>query len=226
MANARPEVVLLRGVTKNYRGGSGRVAVLEDVTFTVGAGEMVALVGPSGCGKSTTLNLISGVDRAGGGTIVVCGVDLATASEGEITRLRREKIGIVFQSFHLMPHLTLEENVALPLALGGRSEPARVRDLLEKIGLAPRARHYPGELSGGEQQRAAIARALAHRPALVLADEPTGNLDSHAGEAALDALESLRREEGASLLLVTHDPRVAARADRIVTMADGRAVDR
>jgi putative ABC transport system ATP-binding protein len=221
-AASRAIVVDLRGVRKSY--GAGATPVLFDLTFHMSAGEMVALVGPSGCGKSTTLNLISGVDRADGGSIVVCGVDMVRADEREVTDLRREKLGIVFQAFHLMPHLTLEENVGLPLALKGTRDERRVREMLDAVGLGPRRGHYPGELSGGEQQRAAIARALVHKPALVVADEPTGNLDTRSGEAALAALDELRRENGAALLLVTHDDRVSARADRVVRMVDGRIV--
>lgn len=215
-------VVDLQGVRKSFRGGD--LPVLVDVSFRMERAEFVALVGPSGCGKSTTLNLVSGVDRSDAGRVVVCGVDLTRAAERELTQLRRTKLGIVFQSFHLMPHLTVAENVALPLALQGRRDDARVEDVLRQVGLGARLRHYPGELSGGEQQRTAIARALVHRPALVAADEPTGNLDTRSGDEALDALERLRRESGAALLLVTHDDRIARRADRVVRMVDGRIV--
>jgi len=183
---------------------------------------MVALCGPSGCGKSTCLNLLSGVDRADSGTVRVCGVDVTAAPLRELTLLRRRKIGIVFQSFHLVPHLTLEENVELPLALDRVRAPERIERLIEAVGLAHRRSHYPSELSGGEQQRAAIARALVHQPALVLADEPTGSLDSQSGERVLALLEELRRTEQASLLLATHDERIARRADRVIHMQDGR----
>jgi putative ABC transport system ATP-binding protein len=182
----------------------------------------VALVGPSGCGKSTLLNLLSGVDRADEGEVRVAGLDLRQAGDGQLVDLRRRVVGIVFQSFHLVPHLTVEENVGLPLALAGRSDPARVRALLDAVGLGKRASHYPGELSGGEQQRTAVARAVVHKPAIVLADEPTGNLDSAAGAAVLALLDQLRRESGSALLLVTHDAALAARADRVVRLKDGR----
>ncbi|MEW6338842.1 MAG: ABC transporter ATP-binding protein [Acidobacteriota bacterium] len=214
-------ILRLEGASKHYLRGAERVEALRDVSFDVAAGRMVALVGPSGCGKSTTLNLAGGVDRPDGGRVTVCGVDIGAAGEGELARLRRRRIGVVFQAFHLMPQLTAEENVALPLALDGVRDRARVRELLRRVGLEHRRGHFPGELSGGEQQRTAVARALVHRPALVLADEPTGNLDSAAGETVLLLLEELRREEGAALLLATHDARIAARADRVIRMRDG-----
>jgi putative ABC transport system ATP-binding protein len=185
---------------------------------------MVALLGPSGCGKSTLLNLLSGVDRADEGQVEVAGIDLSRASERDLVALRRTRIGIVFQAFHLVPNLTVEENVALPLALAGRRDRARVDELLERVGLTARRAHFPSQLSGGEQQRTAVARALVHRPLLVLADEPTGNLDSRNGEAVLELLDELRRAQGAALLLATHDERVAARADRQVRLRDGEVV--
>ncbi len=154
----------------------------------------------------------------------VCGFDIATATEAELVTLRRRRIGMVFQAFHLVPHLTVEENVSLPLALDGRRHPDRVRDLIDRVGLAHRAGHYPSELSGGEQQRTAVARALAHRPSVVVADEPTGNLDSRTGAAVIELLDELRRSEGAALLLATHDTKVAAAADRVCELADGRLV--
>lgn len=215
---------VLDGVGKRYRAGHATVVALSQVSLRLLPGEMVALVGPSGCGKSTTLNLLSGVDTPDEGEVVVCGVDLRRAGEEELTLLRRRRIGIVFQAFHLVPQLTVEENVALPLALDGRRDDARVQDLLQRVGLAHRRRHFPAELSGGEQQRAAVARALVHRPRLVLADEPTGNLDSASGVAVLQLLDELRRREGAALLLATHDQRLAVAADRVLAMHDGRIV--
>jgi ABC-type lipoprotein export system ATPase subunit len=214
--------IVLEGVSKRYRRGDESVAALADVSFTVAAGELVALVGPSGCGKSTTLNLVAGVDRADAGLVAVCGLDLGAASEAELVKLRRRTVGLVFQAFHLVPHLSVEENVALPLALDGRRDPGRVAELLERVGLAHRRRHFPGELSGGEQQRTAVARALVHRPRVLLADEPTGNLDSASGAEVLRRLDELRREERAALLLVTHDDNVATFADRVVRLRDGR----
>lgn len=217
-------VVRLDNVAKRYLRGDEVVAALDGVSLTLAAGEMVALVGPSGCGKSTTLNLVSGVDLADEGRVEVCGVDLNAVGEAELTALRRRRIGIVFQAFLLMPHLTVEENVALPLALDGRRDPQRVRELVSKVGLDHRRRHFPSELSGGEQQRTAVARALVHRPRVVVADEPTGNLDSASGGAVLGLLDELRREEGTALLLATHDERLASASDRVVAMRDGRLV--
>jgi ABC-type lipoprotein export system ATPase subunit len=162
-------VTELRSVTKRYRRGDELVNALHDVSFTLAAGEMVALVGPSGCGKSTTLNLVAGVDRPDEGQVIVCGTDLAAAGEPALVRARRHCIGIVFQAFHLMPHLTVAENVALPLALDGRRDGARVDDLIRRAGLEHRRGHFPAELSGGEQQRTAVVRARVHRPAVLLA---------------------------------------------------------
>jgi putative ABC transport system ATP-binding protein len=200
------------------------VHALEAIELSIQPGEWLALVGPSGCGKSTLLNLLSGVDRPDEGRVEVGGLDLARASDSQLTLLRRRGIGIVFQSFHLVPHLSVEENVALPLALDRRRDPARVRELLERVGLAARATHFPSELSGGEQQRTALARALVHRPRLVLADEPTGNLDSASGARVLELLDELRRASGSALVIATHDAHLAARADRLVRLADGRIV--
>ena len=214
-------VLTLERVRKVYRRGGAEVVALDDVSFTLGKGETVALVGPSGCGKSTTLNLASGVDRPDGGRVVACGINVGAATERELVELRRRRIGIVFQAFHLMPHLTVEENVALPLALDGRRDRDRVAELLARVSLAHRARHYPAELSGGEQQRTAIARAVVQRPWLVLADEPTGNLDSGSGAAVIGLLEELRRAEGAAVLLATHDERLATIAESVLQMADG-----
>jgi len=223
--SAPEAVVVLAGAGKSYRRGDETVVALADATLAVAAGEMVALVGPSGCGKSTTLNLAGGVDRPDTGHVVVCGVDLGAAGERELVALRRHTIGVVFQAFHLMPHLTVAENVALPLALAGGNDDERVASLLARVGLSHRRGHYPGELSGGEQQRTAIARALVHHPRLLLADEPTGNLDSASGAEVMRLLDELRRHEGAALLLATHDDRLAAVADRVVRMADGRIVE-
>ena len=163
-------------------------------------------------------------DRPNSGSVRVCGVDIADAAEEELVTLRRRSIGMVFQAFHLVPHLTVEENIALPLALDHRRDPARVADLIHRVGLDHRRRHYPSELSGGEQQRTAVARALVHRPRVLVADEPTGNLDSRTGAAVVALLDELRRDEEAALLLATHDSKMAAVADRVCELADGRVV--
>ena len=218
------KVIVLDQACRHYQRGEEVVRALDGVSMEVAAGEAIALVGASGSGKSTLLNLVSAVDRPSSGRVEVCGVELATASEDELLGLRRHCIGLVFQAFHLVPHLTAEENVALPLALDGRSDPDRVSELLRRVGLAHRRSHYPSELSGGEQQRTALARALVHRPRLLVADEPTGNLDSRTGSAVLELLAELRHEEGAALLLATHDERVASAADRVVHLHDGRVV--
>ncbi len=217
-------VVELERASRSYRRGDEVVHALEEVSLKLAAGEMMALVGPSGSGKSTLLNLVSAVDRPTSGRVEVCGLDLVAASEDDLLGLRRRCIGLVFQAFHLVPHLTVEENVALPIALAGRKEPERVFGLIQRVGLDHRRSHYPSELSGGEQQRTAIARALIHRPRIVVADEPTGNLDSHVGGTVLDLLRELQREEGASLLLATHDDQVAGAMDRIVHLHDGRII--
>jgi putative ABC transport system ATP-binding protein len=217
-------VVALERVERSYAGGGLAVAALRAISLELPRGQFAAVVGPSGCGKSTLLNLVAGVDRPDGGHVRVCGVDLGSAGERELTDLRRRSIGVVFQAFHLVASLSAEENVALPLALAGRRDPERVRDLLERVGLGARRHHRPGELSGGEQQRVAVARALVHRPALVVADEPTGNLDSASGQLVLEALDELRRGEGATLLLATHDLSIAARAERVIELRDGHLV--
>ncbi len=218
------QIVTLDRVSRTFRRGDEEVRALTDLSLGLEPGEMVALVGPSGCGKSTALNLVGAVDRPDGGRVVVCGVDVGAATEAQLVALRRRSIGMVFQAFHLVPHLTVEENVALPLALDRRRDVARVDELLRRVGIEHRRRHYPSELSGGEQQRTAVARALVHRPKVVIADEPTGNLDSKTGAAVIELLAELRSEEGAGLLLATHDGAVASLADRLLELADGRMV--
>ncbi len=218
-------VIRMKEASRYYHRGDEVVRALDGVTLEVAAGESVALVGASGSGKSTLLNLVSAVDRPTGGRVEVCGVDLAAASEAEMLDLRRHSIGLVFQAFHLVPHLTVTENVALPLALDGRRDDARVASLLDRVGLGHRSRHFPSELSGGEQQRTALARALVHRPRVLVADEPTGNLDSKTGAAVLELIDELKREEGAALILATHDEHVAASLDRTVHLHDGKIVE-
>lgn len=218
------KVVELEHVSRSFRRGDEVVLALADLSLTLGEGEMVALVGPSGCGKSTALNIVAAVDQPDGGSVRVCGVDVAAATEEELVTLRRRRIGMVFQAFHLVPHLTVEENIALPLALDHRHDAARVTELIERVGLGHRRRHYPSELSGGEQQRTAVARALVHRPRVLVADEPTGNLDSRTGSGVVALLDELRHDEQAALLLATHDATVAGVADSVLEMADGRVV--
>jgi len=217
-------VLGLDDVSKRFHRGREEVVALAGVTLEVESGEFVAVVGPSGSGKSTLLHLAGGLDQPDGGRVRVNGRDLADTSVGERAELRRRQIGFVFQFFHLLPTLSVVENVSLPLLLDGRRDDDRVAALLERVGLADRARHLPGELSGGEMQRTAIARALVAGPGLILADEPTGNLDSATGEEVFDALISQVREASATLVMVTHDATAASRADRTLRLSDGRLV--
>ena len=216
--------VRLRGVTRAYADGATRHQVLTGIDLDVEPGEMVALLGPSGSGKSTLLNIIAGLDAPDGGTVEVGGQDLGRMTERGRTLLRRREIGFVFQFFNLIPTLTALENILLPLELTGRKDGGAARALLERVGLADRARAFPEELSGGEQQRVAIARALAHEPKLLLADEPTGNLDSATGARVLDLLTSLVSERGTAMLIATHSREVVDRADRVVMLHDGAIV--
>jgi putative ABC transport system ATP-binding protein len=215
----------LRDATKVYRQGRREVHAVRGVSLTVRPGEVVALVGPSGSGKSTVLHLLGGLDRPTTGSALFDGRDLATLSDDELTLLRRDRIGHVFQFFNLLPTLTAAENVALPLLLGGtpRDEAmARAALGLAAVGLAGRTDHLPDEMSGGEQQRAAVARALAVRPRVLLADEPTGNLDSAAGAEVLEVIRSMTKDGDRSVVMVTHDERAAAIGDRVVRLRDGR----
>jgi predicted ABC-type transport system involved in lysophospholipase L1 biosynthesis ATPase subunit len=219
----------LDGVAKRYRRGGEEVVALAGVDLCVAPGEAVALVGRSGSGKSTLLHLAGGLDVADTGSVRVAGVDVANLSVAERARLRRRQIGFVFQSFHLLPSLTVAENVELPLllerdgaAIGAVERRQRVAEVLEQVLVAHRADHRPGELSGGELQRAALARALVARPGLLLADEPTGNLDTTTGAAILDLLFATVQDAGTSLVLVTHDEAAASRAGRVVHLRDGR----
>jgi putative ABC transport system ATP-binding protein len=205
--------------------GGRVVTVLDGVTLEARAGEVLAITGPSGSGKSTLLGLIAGLDRPTAGSVVLDGVEVTALEEDALAGLRRDAIGYVFQSYHLIPTLTAAENVAVPLELAGRRDArARALDLLAAVGLAGRAHHYPAQLSGGEQQRVALARAVALRPRLLLADEPTGNLDSASGAQIVDLLLALHREHGSTLVLVTHDEAVARHAERVVMLRDGRVV--
>jgi putative ABC transport system ATP-binding protein len=218
-------VVRTVGLTRRYKMGDTFVDALQGVDLEIGRGEFVALVGPSGSGKSTVLNLIGGLDRPTAGEIWIDGVDLSKSDEKALTHHRRQHVGFVFQSFNLLPRLTAEENVALPLMFGGvpeKNRRARARAFLERVGLTERLTHRPTQLSGGEQQRVAIARALVGQPALLLADEPTGNLDTTTGVEIMRLLKELNQEHGLTLLVVTHDPEVAAFANRVVRLRDGQ----
>jgi putative ABC transport system ATP-binding protein len=218
-------VLELRDATKVYRQGRREVHAVRGVTLAVAPGEIVALLGPSGSGKSTLLHLLGGLDAPTTGRALFEGRDLASLSDDELTLLRRDRIGHVFQSFNLLPTLTAAENVALPLLLGGvprADAAARAREGLDAVGLADRADHFPDEMSGGEQQRAAIARALAVRPRVLLADEPTGNLDSAAGAEVLAILRGMTKDGDRSVVMVTHDERAAAIGDRRIRLRDGR----
>jgi putative ABC transport system ATP-binding protein len=220
-------VVRTRGLEKKYGRGAGLVRALDAVELEVASGETVAVMGPSGCGKSTLLHLLGGLERPSAGEVWLAGRRIDELSEKALARLRRRAIGFVFQAFHLMEELTAVENVELPALMAGRSPRAarrRAEELLERVGLADRARHLPSALSGGQRQRVAIARALSNEPEVVLADEPTGNLDSAATRDVLRLLDSLRAT-GQTLLIVTHDARIAATADRLVSMRDGAFVE-
>lgn len=217
-------LIHLRGLTRRYYAGKAVVAALSDVELTVPRGEFTALVGPSGSGKSTLLNLIGGLDCPSAGELCVDGLLLGAATEQQLVRYRRERVGFIFQSFNLLPTLSAVENVELPMMLAEisrRDRRERAVNLLESVGLAQRILHQPNELSGGEKQRVAIARALANRPLLLLADEPTGNLDSKTGATVLNLLCDLLKTQGLTMVMVTHDPEVAARADRIIHLRDG-----
>jgi putative ABC transport system ATP-binding protein len=218
-------MIRVRGLSMRLASGGRGVDILTDVSLDVPAGQFLAIAGPSGSGKSTLLGLIAGLDRPTAGRIEVADVDLTALDEDALARFRRDRIGYVFQSFHLLPTLTAQENVAVPLELAGLPDAAaQAAERLAEVGLAERAHHYPAQLSGGEQQRVAVARAVARRPDLLLADEPTGNLDSATGKQLIDLLVGLNRRLGCTLVLVTHDPDLAAHADRVVTLRDGRIV--
>ena len=220
-------MIELDRVTKRF-GGRTEVSALNDVTLSIPRGEMVAIVGPSGSGKSTLLNLVGGLDRPTGGDIRIDGESLQSLSDTRLTMVRRDKIGFIFQFFNLLPTLTCLENVALPLHLRNwkRDKIAeRARELLAMVQLGDRARHRPDELSGGQRQRVAIARALSVFPPILLADEPTGNLDTHTGEEILGLLRDLRTRVGSTVVIVTHDLNVAQRCDRMITIRDGCVVE-
>ena len=215
-------VVALRNAKLSLEGNAGRVDILKDITLSVEQGETLGLVGPSGSGKSSLLMLVGGLERATGGTVRVLNQDLAQMGEDALARFRRNHMGIVFQSFHLIPTMTALENVATPLELAGEADAfGKAEAELAAMGLVDRMRHYPAQMSGGEQQRVALARAAAPRPELLLADEPTGNLDGATGQAIMDLLFGLRDRHGATLVLVTHASELAARCDRVARLNDG-----
>ena len=220
-------MISLQKVSRYYEAGERSVHALEEVSLNIGRHEFVAVVGPSGCGKSTLMHLIAGLDRPTAGEIMVDGISLTTAGDAQLTDFRRRKLGLVFQFFNLLPTMNALENVSLPLLLQGVSlaeSETRACELLELVGLTNRATHFVHQLSGGEQQRTAIARALVHRPSLLIADEPTGNLDTASAARVLDLLMKIAEEKLATLILVTHSPEVAGAASRKIELRDGRVV--
>jgi putative ABC transport system ATP-binding protein len=219
-------MIELRGVSKTVMSGSEPLTILHPLTMQIPKSQFIAIVGPSGSGKSTLLGLIAGLDAPTSGDVLVDGVNITRLDEDALARLRGEKIGFVFQFFHLIPSLTAYENVAVPMEIAGVADPrAPVQQLLEEVGLTGRAHHYPSQLSGGEQQRVALARALANDPPIVLADEPTGNLDSTNGRHLMDLLRHINHARGTTIVLVTHDAELAATADARLVLRDGRVVE-
>jgi putative ABC transport system ATP-binding protein len=225
-AIANGPVVEAKDVTRRYGEGEAAVDALSGVSIDVQPRELVAVMGPSGSGKSTLMHILAALDRPTSGTVAIAGQDVGSLSDTQVTVLRRQHIGFVFQFFNLLPMLTAEENVALPMSIAGKKpEPAFFENLLERVGLADRRNHRPSELSGGQQQRVAIARALVSRPSVVFADEPTGNLDSKTGHEILELVRSATEEYGQTTVMVTHDAYAAEIADRILFLADGVIVD-
>ena len=225
-AQSAPAPLRLDEVRLTLPSAAGPVEILRGVSFTVDPGERVAVVGPSGAGKSSLIAVAAGLERPTSGKVRLFGEDLSGLNEDRRARLRRGRVSLVFQSFHLLPNMTAEENVSAPLEIARERGATRLaRDWLDRVGLSPRLRHYPHQLSGGEQQRVALARALAAKPQLLFADEPTGNLDAANAAQVADLILDLTAETGAALVLVTHDEHLAARADRVARMADGRMVE-
>ena len=218
-------MIELREVSKTVQSGSAPLTILHPLSLRIERGQFVAIVGPSGSGKSTLLGLIAGLDAPSSGSVLIDTVDITALDEDGLARLRGEKIGFVFQFFHLIPSLTAFENVAVPMEIAGRRDAAeRAHTLLDEVGLSGRAHHYPSQLSGGEQQRVALARALANNPPILLADEPTGNLDTTNGQHIMELLRAIHTGRGTTLILVTHDAELAAAADVRMIMRDGRVV--
>src|SRR5689334_5038615 len=218
-------MIELHGVSRTVPSGDAMLTILHPMDLRIDSGKVVAITGPSGSGKSTLLGLIAGLDSPSTGTIAIDGANITAMSEDELARFRGSRIGFVFQFFHLLPSLTAWENVRVPLEIAGASDAGQRADaLLSEVGLAPRRHHYPSQLSGGEQQRVAIARALANDPAILLADEPTGNLDSGTGRQVIDLLIDVNRRRKTTVVIVTHDPELAARAETTIALRDGRVV--
>lgn len=219
-------MIQLREVSKTVKSGDQPLTILHPLSLDIPDGQFIAIVGPSGSGKSTLLGLIAGLDAPTSGAVLIDGVDITRLDEDTLARLRGEKIGFVFQFFHLIPSLTAYENIAVPMEIAGSADVGRRTDaLLQEVGLTERAHHYPSQLSGGEQQRVALARALANAPAIVLADEPTGNLDTATGRHILELLREIHRARGTTIILVTHDAELAAIADARLVLRDGRVVE-
>jgi len=217
-------ILRCEALAKTYVSGGREITVLRDITFELEPGGFLAVTGPSGSGKSTLLGLLAGLDRPARGRVVLDGHDLSRMSEDERAQVRAEKVGFIFQSFHLIPTLTARENIQVPLELRGQDGRPRAAELLTRVGLGDRGHHYPAQLSGGEQQRVAVARAFAHRPRILFADEPTGNLDAANGANVVELLGEMNREIGTTLVLVTHDPDLADRAGRVLRLRDGAVV--
>jgi putative ABC transport system ATP-binding protein len=218
-------ILRCEALTRTYPSGGRAITVLRDITFELEAGRVLAITGPSGSGKSTLLGLLAGLDRPTSGKVLLDGRDLGPLSEDQRALMRAEAVGFVFQSFHLIPTLTARENVQVPLELRGEDGRGRADELLQRVGLGDRGHHYPAQLSGGEQQRVAVARAFANRPKLLFADEPTGNLDAANGHNVIELLVELNRELGTTIVLVTHEPELAARAQRVLRLRDGAVVE-
>jgi putative ABC transport system ATP-binding protein len=215
-------LISLTDVSLSLQSNAGPVEILQNISLAINAGESVGLIGPSGSGKSSLLMLMGGLERATGGTLIIDSANLNGMSEDQLARFRRDTMGIVFQSFHLIPTMTAMENVATPLELAGHRDAFdRARDALDQVGLSHRSDHYPAQMSGGEQQRVALARAIVGRPKLLLADEPTGNLDGKNGAAVMDLMFDLQAKFGVTMVLVTHDPALADRCDRTIRLSDG-----
>jgi putative ABC transport system ATP-binding protein len=225
MNDSNGQVVIASGVSRRFGEGEAAVDALVDVSTAFGRGRFTAIMGPSGSGKSTLMHILAGLDKPTSGTVVLDGQEITSLDDGELTKLRRDKLGFVFQFFNLLPVLTAEENLVLPLSIAGRKPDGQwLEQLIRTVGLEDRRTHRPAELSGGQQQRVAVARALVSKPAVVFADEPTGNLDSKASAGILRLLRQAVDEFGQTVIMVTHDPAAAAHADRLITLRDGRVV--